>query len=151
MSTTYAQKQSPTQKKDAPTAASILDTSSQSESLQRKADMANNVLQCFTIPAGTLDGYNTHVQQKRTIEDSYDGMVGAINIFTPYVHNGHPVFHTSKKNYDTIYSGTGVGAITDPMSFLGKAKHYTNTVYKVSDTPTERNGVDLNAKQGTPW
>jgi hypothetical protein len=43
MSTTYAQKQSPAQKKDAPTAASILDTSSQSESLQRKADLANSM------------------------------------------------------------------------------------------------------------
>ncbi|MBR6834228.1 MAG: DUF4157 domain-containing protein [Fibrobacter sp.] len=50
MSTTYAQKQAPTQKKDAPTAASILDTSSQSESLQRKADMANNAAQRAEAP-----------------------------------------------------------------------------------------------------
>ena len=43
MSTTYAQKQSPAQKKDAPTAASILDTSSQNESLQRKANMISQL------------------------------------------------------------------------------------------------------------
>ena len=42
---TYTQKQSPAQKKDAPTAASVHDNSSQSESLQRKADMANNAAQ----------------------------------------------------------------------------------------------------------
>ena len=46
MSTTYAQKQAPAQKKDAPTAASVLDASSQSEGLQRKADMANTI-QCY--------------------------------------------------------------------------------------------------------
>ncbi len=50
MSTTYAQKQSPAQKKDAPTAASVLDSSSQSESLQRKADMANNATQRAEAP-----------------------------------------------------------------------------------------------------
>lgn len=50
MSTTYAQKQATAQKKDAPTAASILDTSSQSESLQRKADMANNAAQREEAP-----------------------------------------------------------------------------------------------------
>ena len=50
MSTTYAQKQAPAQKKDAPTAASILDTSLQSESLQRKADMANNAAQREEAP-----------------------------------------------------------------------------------------------------
>ena len=41
----HTQKQIPTQKKDAPTAASILDASSQSESLQRKADMVSNATQ----------------------------------------------------------------------------------------------------------
>lgn len=46
MSTTYAQKQAPAQKKDVPTAASVLDASSQSEGLQRKADMANTI-QCY--------------------------------------------------------------------------------------------------------
>ena len=50
MPTTYAQKQAPAQKKDAPTAASVLDTSSQSESLQRKADMANNAAQREEAP-----------------------------------------------------------------------------------------------------
>lgn len=42
---TYTQKQSPTQKKDASSASSVLDASSQSEALQRKADMANNAAQ----------------------------------------------------------------------------------------------------------
>ena len=50
MSTTYAQKQTPAQKNDAPNAASILDSSSQSESLQRKADMANNATQRAEAP-----------------------------------------------------------------------------------------------------
>ena len=50
MSTAYIQKQSPAQKKDAPTAASVLDSSSQSESLQRKADMANNAAQRAEAP-----------------------------------------------------------------------------------------------------
>ena len=50
MSTTYAQKQAPAQKKDAPTAASVLDASSQSKSLQRKADMANSTVQREEAP-----------------------------------------------------------------------------------------------------
>jgi len=50
MSTTYAQRQTTAQKKDAPTAASVLDSSSQSESLQRKADMANNAAQRAEAP-----------------------------------------------------------------------------------------------------
>ena len=50
MYTTYAQKQSPAQKKDAPSASSVLDASSQSESLQRKADMANAATQRAEAP-----------------------------------------------------------------------------------------------------
>ena len=50
MSTTYAPKQAPAQKKDASSAASILDASSQSESLQRKADLANNAAQRAEAP-----------------------------------------------------------------------------------------------------
>lgn len=50
MSTTYAQKQAPAQKKDASSASSVLDNSSQSESLQRKADMANNAAQRAEAP-----------------------------------------------------------------------------------------------------
>jgi len=46
MSTTYAKSQSTAQKKVATTAASVLDSSSQSESLQRKADFLNSVVQC---------------------------------------------------------------------------------------------------------
>lgn len=45
MQNTYAQKQKTAQKKDASTAAAVLDASSQSEGLQRKADMANGALQ----------------------------------------------------------------------------------------------------------
>ena len=45
MSTTYAQRQNTAQKKDATTAASVLDNSSQSESLQRKAELANGAVQ----------------------------------------------------------------------------------------------------------
>ena len=50
MSTTYAPKQAPAQKKDAPTASSVLDNSPQSESLQRKADMTNNAAQRAEAP-----------------------------------------------------------------------------------------------------
>ncbi len=50
MSTTYAQKQSLTQKKDAPSASSVFDASSQSESLQRKADMVNVATQRAETP-----------------------------------------------------------------------------------------------------
>ena len=50
MNTTYAQRQSPAQKKDAPSASSVLDASSQSESLQRKADMANGTAQRVETP-----------------------------------------------------------------------------------------------------
>ncbi len=45
MSITYAQKSETAQKKDASSAASVLDKSSQNESLQRKAYMANNAAQ----------------------------------------------------------------------------------------------------------
>ena len=50
MSTTYAQRQTTAQKKDANTAASVVDSSSQGESLQRKADMANNAAQRAEAP-----------------------------------------------------------------------------------------------------
>ena len=50
MSTTYAQKQSLTQKKDAPSASSVFDASSQNESLQRKADMVNSTAQRVEPP-----------------------------------------------------------------------------------------------------
>ena len=50
MSSIYAQRHSTAQKKDAPTAASVLDASSQSEGLQRKADMANNAAQREEAP-----------------------------------------------------------------------------------------------------
>ena len=54
MSTTYAQKQAPAQKMGAPSAASVMDSSSQSKSLQRKADMANGVVQL----AGGANAYD---------------------------------------------------------------------------------------------
>ncbi len=47
MSTTYAQRQTTAQKKDASSASSVLDNSSQSESLQRKADLCNSPIQCY--------------------------------------------------------------------------------------------------------
>ncbi len=50
MSTTYAQRQTTAQKKEASSASSVLDNSSQSESLQRKADMANNAAQRAEAP-----------------------------------------------------------------------------------------------------
>lgn len=50
MAITYAQKQAPAQKNDAPTASSIIDASSQREFLQRKADMVNNAAQRAEIP-----------------------------------------------------------------------------------------------------
>lgn len=50
MFSSYTQKQTPAQKKDAPTASSVLDSSSQSEGLQRKADMTNNAAQREETP-----------------------------------------------------------------------------------------------------
>ena len=50
MKTTYVQKTSTVQKADNSKAVSILDASSQSESLQRKADMANNAAQREDAP-----------------------------------------------------------------------------------------------------
>lgn len=52
----HTQKHAPAQKKDAPTAASVLDSSSQSESLQRKADMANNAVQRAEAPRPNKTG-----------------------------------------------------------------------------------------------
>ena len=46
----YARYQSPAQKKITPSASSVLDASSQSEALQRKADMANNAAQRAEAP-----------------------------------------------------------------------------------------------------
>ena len=50
MPTSYAQKQSVAQKKEVSSAASVLDSSSQGESLQRRANMANNAAQCASLP-----------------------------------------------------------------------------------------------------
>ena len=50
MNFTYAQRQIPAQKKDAPSASSVFDASSQSESLQRKAEMANAAAQRANAP-----------------------------------------------------------------------------------------------------
>ena len=50
MKTTYVQKTSTVQKADNSKAVSILDASSQSEALQRKADMANNAAQRAEAP-----------------------------------------------------------------------------------------------------
>ena len=50
MNSTYAQKSSTLQKAADSTAASVLDSSSQSKSLQRKADMANNASQRAEAP-----------------------------------------------------------------------------------------------------
>ena len=45
MAPTYAQTQKTAQKKETTTAATVLDSSSQRESLQRKADLVNNTAQ----------------------------------------------------------------------------------------------------------
>ncbi len=50
MSKEYARKSSTVQNTSAPNAASVLDSSAQSESLQRKADMANNATQRAETP-----------------------------------------------------------------------------------------------------
>lgn len=50
MNSTYAQKSSTVQKAAAPNAASVLDSSAQNESLQRKADMANSAAQRAEAP-----------------------------------------------------------------------------------------------------
>ena len=50
MNATYVKRQSPAQKKDVSTASSVLDSSSQNESLQCKADMVNNATQRAEAP-----------------------------------------------------------------------------------------------------
>ena len=50
MHSTYAQTQKTAQKKEASTAAAVLDASSQNEGLQRKADMANGAAQREEVP-----------------------------------------------------------------------------------------------------
>ena len=50
MHSTYAQTQKTAQKKEASTAAAVLDASSQSEGLQRKADIMNNAAQREEVP-----------------------------------------------------------------------------------------------------
>lgn len=69
MSTTYAQKQAPAQKKDAPTASSVLDNSPQNESLQRKADMLfKQTIQCYGSTRGFRRNHtsgNKHTSHKR--------------------------------------------------------------------------------------
>lgn len=52
MPTTYAQKQAPAQKKDANSAASVVDCSSQAQSLQRKSDLFNSPIQCYEMDDG---------------------------------------------------------------------------------------------------
>ena len=50
MLASYAQKQSTAQKKESSSAASVLDSSSQGESLQRKADLTNSAAQFASLP-----------------------------------------------------------------------------------------------------
>lgn len=50
MNVAYAQKHVVAQKQNGSTATSVLDSSSQGESLQRHADMANNATQCASLP-----------------------------------------------------------------------------------------------------
>ena len=52
MSTTYAQKKATAQKKEATIAASVVDSSSQAQSLQRKADLCNSPIQCYGMSPG---------------------------------------------------------------------------------------------------
>ena len=58
MSPTYAQKQKTAQKKEASTAAAVLDVSSQSEALQRKISLTSNIVQRAgeTVPKGPAGG-----------------------------------------------------------------------------------------------
>ena len=74
MHSTYAQTQKTAQKKEASTAAAVLDASSQNEGLQRKADMANGVVQRLF---------------KNTMPDSFDNEnQAAINAATTYNRTG---------------------------------------------------------------
>ena len=59
MSTTYAQHQTTAQKKDANTAASVVDSSSQAQSLQRKADLCNSPIQCYGMTPNFLQNHSS--------------------------------------------------------------------------------------------
>ena len=79
MSTTYVHKQSSAQKKDAPSASSVLDASSQSESLQRKADMANNAAQrVVQRDTGVVQREKEYSEKFRYVD--YNDVDGIINM-----------------------------------------------------------------------
>ena len=72
MNSTYAQKSSTVQKAADTKAASVLDSSAQSESLQRKADMANG--ESLKNPVGVLNGIlqrQVQITQQNPIPNIY--------------------------------------------------------------------------------
>lgn len=91
MSTTYAQKQAPTQKKDAPTASAVLDSSSQSEGLQRKADMVNGVIQCHGPYTFSGNKAPDRLKRQYPILSSFEQLVDNGDITTIDIRNTHNI------------------------------------------------------------
>ena len=72
MNSTYAQKSSTVQKAADSKAASVLDSSAQNESLQRKADMANGAVQCKNERCGC--GNVAQMKMEDTDYDNYNDL-----------------------------------------------------------------------------
>ncbi|SHL83332.1 hypothetical protein [Fibrobacter sp. UWH4] len=105
MNSTYAQKSSTVQKAADTKAASVLDSSAQSESLQRKADLINDVtlhggtLQCFTVSATLRTSLLKYGVPKNLIGaiEANQGIAAEDRNYgwTRFTYNGNRVYHVT--------------------------------------------------------
>lgn len=93
MPTTYTQKQSPAQKKDASSATSVHDNSSQGESLQRKADLVNNnIIQRYPTTTNFINNHygntdRSSVQQKLRLRQQTEPKIRANSVLHSDAYN----------------------------------------------------------------
>lgn len=126
MNTTYAQKKAPAQRKDANTAASVIDSSSQAQNLQRKADLCNSPIQCYGMTDGFRENHSycknarkrcLNRGQKNSVltrgaqnklngaNANVDRIVG-VNCATWYYNNGDP-YKKEGENYCAVFISGG--------------------------------------------
>ncbi len=147
MSTTYAQKQSPAQKKETPTAASVLDVSSQSKSLQRKADMANNAAQRAEAPRPNNTGMPTNdntalkheadmISEKATSQSIATS--NAVQLY-PVVRGGYinPGNFTRGSGVTSALTGRTTSSCTEPLNGVSTICKTTNLSANVADDENE--------------
>ncbi|WP_295072551.1 hypothetical protein [uncultured Fibrobacter sp.] len=111
MNTTYAQKSSTVQKVAASNATSVLDSSSQGESLQRKADMANGVVQCTRVGRNFL---NNWIPFKAMFNSGYSCFGMSLNRPDPNTMQHHScyVFEVGDVDNSCVYGNkSGVNVI----------------------------------------